>query len=103
MGTSAVTPTFRSEARPTFRSYTIRVPDQRAAHDALRRAGVETVLHYAPPVYRYPVYAEGMIGSDALPVTDRLADEILSLPVTVELTEDDVHFAIDALRPLVGA
>lgn len=99
-GTTAVLPTFRPEAEPTFRSYTIRVPDQVRVYQAMRAAGIEVVLHYSPPVYRQPVYPSGLVGSDTLPLTDRLAQEILCLPVTVELTDDEVDYVISTLRNL---
>ena len=102
-GSRAVVPSFRPESAPTFRSYTIRVPDQQAAYRGLRRAGVEAVIHYAPPVYRYPVYAAGLRGSEALPVTDRLATELLSLPIAVEYSDDDIGTVIEALQPFVAA
>jgi dTDP-4-amino-4,6-dideoxygalactose transaminase len=100
-GTAAILPTFRPESEPTFRSYTVRVPDQVKVYQAMRAAGVEVVLHYTPPVYRQPVYPSGLVGSDALPLTDRLAQEILCLPVTVELTDDDVDYAVATLRSLL--
>jgi dTDP-4-amino-4,6-dideoxygalactose transaminase len=67
----------------------------------MRAAGIEVVLHYTPPVYRQPVYPSGLAGSDALPVTDRLAQEILCLPVAVELTDDEVAYVIETLRCLL--
>jgi dTDP-4-amino-4,6-dideoxygalactose transaminase len=97
----AVLPSLRSESLPTFRSYTIRVKDQQAVYQALRRAGVEVVLHYVPPIYRQPVYSGRLRGADCLPVTDRLAQEIICLPVTIELDEDDVRFVIDILWDLL--
>ena len=48
------------------------------------------------------MYDAGLKGSQSLPITEKLSRELLSLPVTVELTDDDVRFAIDALRPLIG-
>lgn len=100
-GTTAIPPTFGPDAGPTFRSYTIRVPDQARVYEAMRAAGIEVVLHYTPPVYRQPVYPSGIAGSDALPVSDRLAQEILCLPVAVELTDDEVAYVIETLRCLL--
>jgi len=96
-----VLPTFRPESSPTFRSYTIRVKDQQAVYQGLRRAGVEAVLHYVPPVYRQPVYGGKLPGADRLPVTDQVTCEIIGLPVTIELDEDDVEFVIKALHDLM--
>jgi dTDP-4-amino-4,6-dideoxygalactose transaminase len=97
----AILPGFRPESLPTFRSYTIRVKDQQAVYQAMRRAGVEVVLHYVPPIYRQPVYSDKLIGADRLPVTDQLGREIISLPVTVELDEDDIRFVVNTLRDIL--
>ncbi|MGC8836884.1 MAG: DegT/DnrJ/EryC1/StrS family aminotransferase [Anaerolineae bacterium] len=94
-------PAFRPESEPTFRSYTVRVRDQVRVYQGLRRAGVEAVLHYVPPVYRQPVYPQGLPGSDRLPVTERLAREIVCLPVSPELTLDDVEYVVEVLRNLL--
>ncbi len=97
-GTSAICPTFRAESQPTFRSYTIRVKNQQALHDHLRRVGVEVVLHYTPPAYCHPVYGGHLPRCDELPITDQLAEELLCLPVAPELTDDEVTYAVAELR-----
>jgi len=94
-------PTFRPESAPTFRSYTIQVKDQQAIYQGLRYAGVEAVLHYVPPVYRHPVYTEGLPGSENLPVTERRTRELVCLPVTVELREEEVRYVVRALHDLM--
>ncbi|MDZ4767307.1 MAG: DegT/DnrJ/EryC1/StrS family aminotransferase [Chloroflexota bacterium] len=101
-GTAVICPTFRAESAPTFRSFTIRVPDQRAFYAHLRRAGVEVVLHYTPPTHQQPVYA-GLFDPVTLPITERLSGELLSLPVAPELTTDDVEFVVQELRTLLDA
>ena len=45
---SAITPRFRPESAPTFRSYAVRVDCQAQLHQGLREAGIEAVIHYAP-------------------------------------------------------
>lgn len=98
---SAILPTFRPDSEPTFRSYTIRVPNQQGVYQRLRQAGIEVVLHYAPPIYRQAVYQEGVRGADALPVTDKLAGELISLPVTVEFTDEDVQYVLEVLHQVL--
>lgn len=96
-GTAIQRPAFRPEAEPTFRAYTILVPNQDAWYTELRAAGIEVVLHYAPAIYRQPVYPQGLRGSDELPVTDHLAHSLVCLPVTPELTDDDIHYTIETV------
>lgn len=94
-------PTFRSESQPTFRSYTVLVEDQQAVYQGLRAAGVEAVLHYAPPIYEQPVYQDGGIRRGTTPVTEELARKLVCLPVAAELNEADIEYVIDTLRELL--
>ncbi len=96
-----ITPRFRPESAPTFRSYAIRSDRQLELHDGLRAAGIETVIHYAPPVYRYDVYADAFPNRDQLPVTELLASQVVNLPVTPELTDDEVEYMIDTIHNLL--
>lgn len=103
-------PRFRPESAPTFRSYAIRVDCQAQLHRALRDAGIEAVIHYAPPIHRYSVYAgsgsvyapDGLPGADNLPVTDTLARQYVNLPVTPELTADEVNYMIETTKRLMA-
>lgn len=96
--TAARCPQFRPESQPTFRSYTIQVPRRDEIYAHLRRAGVEVVLHYTPAIYRHPVYGGQLPNSHALPVTDRLAEGLICLPVTPELTDADTAYILAELR-----
>ena len=99
--TRAHLPTFRPESAPTFRSYTIRVPDRDTVYAGLLATGVEAVLHYVPPQHLQPVYSGRLRGSDCLPVTERAAKELLCLPVFPELTAEEVGYAVDTLGRLL--
>lgn len=102
-GTSARTPVLRPESAPTFRSYTICVGRQLEVHQALRAAGIEAVIHYAPPITHYTVYDGLFPNKDQLPVTERLGREIVNLPVSPEFTDDDIDFMIDTTRHVLQA
>ena len=99
--TSARTPSFRAESAPTFRSYAIRVDRQEEVHQRLRQAGIEAVVSYAPPIYQYTVYKGKFLYASQLKVTDRLASELVNLPITPELAPDDTDDMIAILRQLL--
>ncbi|MCY3831383.1 MAG: DegT/DnrJ/EryC1/StrS family aminotransferase [Chloroflexi bacterium] len=100
-GSAARSPRFRPESAPTFRSYAIRTAHQDELHQGLRAAGIEAVIHYAPPIHHYSVYAAGLPGADNLPVTEMLARQYVNLPVTPELTADEVNYMIETTRNLL--
>ena len=65
--------------------------------------GVSTGVHYPLPPHRQPAYKHLAIPDEALPVTNRVAEEILSLPMYPELSPDQIDgigkVVIDALEP----
>jgi dTDP-4-amino-4,6-dideoxygalactose transaminase len=79
----------------------IRVKQQVDIHKQLRASGIETVLHYSPPIYHYSVYRDGLLNAQNLPVTDRLATELVNLPVAPELTDEDVAYVLEVLHQLL--
>ncbi len=83
-------PTFRPSSEPTFRCFTICVLDRSRILSTLRDNGVEAVLHYVPPVYKQSVYKDTMLANSELPVTDKVTDSLLCLPVSPELSDDQV-------------
>jgi dTDP-4-amino-4,6-dideoxygalactose transaminase len=63
--------------------YTIRLP-ARARADvmaALAAQGIPTVVYYPKPLHRQAAYRHYPLAGNGLPITDRLADEVLSLPM----------------------
>jgi dTDP-4-amino-4,6-dideoxygalactose transaminase len=101
-GLPVTVPAFRGSSAPTFRQYTVCVDERDTIYQHLRRALVEAVLHYVPPVYRQPVYADRALpGADRLPVTDRLASSLICLPVFPEITGADIAFVIEVMKDAV--
>ena len=66
----------RVESRDDFRAY-------------LADNGVGTDIHYATPAHKQPCYVH--LEHAPLPVTDRLADEVVSLPIAHPITPDDAR------------
>lgn len=58
--------------------YTIRVQNRSAVQEALKQAGIPTAVHYPLPLNRQPAAADL---AAHLPVGDKAADEVLSLPM----------------------
>ncbi len=80
-----------------YHQYVIRHARRNELSTALRDAGVETQIHYPIPVHRQPAYADLGYHAGSLPVTERMADQILSLPIGVGLTTSDLAIVADAI------
>lgn len=70
-----------------WHQYIVRVDDREAFRKYLTDNGVETAVHYAVPPHLQPCYAE--YAHLDLPVTVRIADTVVSLPVTRTTSEAD--------------
>ena len=70
--------------------YVVRSPARDRLLAALHERGVGSVVHYPLPAHLQPIYA-GLAEPGSLPVTERLAGEVLSLPLYPELTDDEVE------------
>jgi dTDP-4-amino-4,6-dideoxygalactose transaminase len=69
----------------------IRHPQRDALAEHLKAHGVFTGLHYPLPVHLQKCYVEWGYAEGALPVTERAAKEILSLPMFPGLTPEQQH------------
>src|SRR4051812_3485189 len=74
--------------------------DQLQAH--LQAQGVGTLVHYPVPVHLQPAYRGRLRGHEELPETERIAGEVLSLPMYPELATDDVRSVVEAIRSFPG-
>jgi dTDP-4-amino-4,6-dideoxygalactose transaminase len=78
-----------------------------AARDALASAlgahGVGTVIHYPVAPHRQPAYAALGLGEGALPISERLHREVLSLPIGPTQTPAQTQRVVEAVRAAVLA
>jgi dTDP-4-amino-4,6-dideoxygalactose transaminase len=79
-----------------FHLFVIRTPQRDALKAHLAEHGIGTDIHYPYPVHLQPPYAQYARGP--LPETERLAQEVLSLPLYPELSESDVDFVAHQVR-----
>lgn len=93
-----LTPVVRSGVTHVYHQYTIRVHDRDAFADRLRERGVGSAIYYPIPVHRQKPFVALGYGDQRYPVTERLTDEVLSIPVHPSLTDDEVETVIGAVN-----
>ena len=83
-----------------FALYTIRVADRDGVRARLDEKGIGTGLFYRFSLHQHPAFRD--FNGRSLTVSERLADEVLSLPVHADLRDDEVERVIAALKEAVG-
>ncbi len=100
--TSVITPKVQDGFEHVWHQYTVRVTDggdRDAAAKRLEDAGIGTGIFYPVPVHKQG-YMRELVGDMTLPVSERLADEVLSLPVHPHLTPDDLEKIVTEVNRL---
>jgi len=85
--------------------YTILVPAERRAAigAALKEQGVPTMIYYPKPLHQQTAYKHFPLAGNGLPVSERLAKEVLSLPMHPYLDEVSQDRVIGALTTAMKA
>jgi UDP-2-acetamido-2-deoxy-ribo-hexuluronate aminotransferase len=85
-----VTPFVAEENTSVWAQYTILSENRDSLNQALAEVGIPSVSYYATPLHLQPVFANlGHVRGD-FPVTERVADQCLSLPMNPYLSEEDI-------------
>jgi dTDP-4-amino-4,6-dideoxygalactose transaminase len=89
-------------AEPVWHLFVVRHPRRDLLQRRLSEAGVDTIIHYPIPPHLSGAYAADVERAE-LPVAERLADEVLSLPSGPHLPLEDADRVAGAVRDAVGA
>jgi dTDP-4-amino-4,6-dideoxygalactose transaminase len=101
--TSVVTPKVRPGYNHVWHQYTIRVDrgrDRDAAAKQLNDAGVGTGIFYPVPANKQAHLVKMGLGDVSLPVAERLAKEVISLPVHPQLGQADLETIVAEVNKL---
>ena len=87
-------------ATSVWAQYTLRLPagERDAIAARLKAAGVPTAIYYPLPLPRQTGYARFSSAPGGMPVSDRLAAEVLSLPMHPYLDEVEIDRVVTAVR-----
>jgi dTDP-4-amino-4,6-dideoxygalactose transaminase len=96
----AIVPRAGNESSSVWAQYTIRLkPGKRDGLAAmLRSQGIPTAIYYAKPLHRQAAYRDFPVAAGGLPVSEQLADEVISLPMHAYLEPPVQDRIIDAVR-----
>lgn len=83
--------------------YVVRTAHRDRVLQALHEAGIGAGIHYPTPVHLTKAYGSLGLGEGSLPVAERAAGEILSLPLHPHLSWQQQEQVADALRNAVAA
>ena len=96
------TPQVPADRRSAWAQYAIMIPDRDSVRIALERRGIPSAAYYPIPLHLQPVFEYLGYESGSLPVSERLADEVLCIPMHPYLDESERLRVADALGEAVA-
>jgi len=90
-------------AKHVFHLYAVRVPQRQQVQADLAAAGIGTGIHYPVPLHRQRAYQRLGYAAADFPITERVAAEILSLPMYPQLSLDDQEYVAARLSQAVAS
>jgi UDP-2-acetamido-2-deoxy-ribo-hexuluronate aminotransferase len=92
----------RPDRTSAWAQYTVRVANREAFERAMKAQGVPTAVHYPLSLHQQPAYAAGR-EAESFPVAERLAREVISLPMHPQLDEPTLQRIAAAVREAARA
>lgn len=97
-GQSIHLPSIREHAEHVFHLYVVRTVNRQDLMDHLKAHNIFAGVHYPMPVHLQPAYKGRIRTAQDMSATERLAAEVLSLPMYPELSSDEVAQVIKAVN-----
>lgn len=92
-----ITPFIPDGKVSVYAQYSVRVKNREEVTKKLNEAGIPTAIHYPIPLHMQECYAGCGFKEGDLPVSEKVSKEIMSLPMSAFLKDDDQDFIVETL------
>lgn len=93
-----ILPDTREGATHIWHQFVIRTEQRQELIDYLNRKEIGTIIHYPIPPHLSEAYQYLNVCRGSLPVTERYAETVLSIPLYNGMTDEEQDFVIDAIN-----
>jgi dTDP-4-amino-4,6-dideoxygalactose transaminase len=93
-----ITPSELEGVKHVYHLYVVRVKNRDKLQNFLKENGIGTGLHYPIPLHLTQAYAHLGYKKGDFPVAEKLANEILSLPMYPELTKEQIEYVCEKIK-----
>ncbi len=90
-----ILPVEKEGSKHVFHLYVIRCKNRDSLKEELLKKGIQTQIHYPIPIHKQKAYQNSIV---ELPVTEKVCNEILSLPMNPFLKEDEVIYICEMME-----
>lgn len=92
------TPQIALDRDHIFHLYVVRVKEREKLQKFLLEKGITTIIHYPVPIHLQEAYSDLGYQKGAFPITEAFAEEIVSLPMFPELSEEQIQYTCSMIK-----
>ena len=93
-----VSPFVKSDRTHVYQTYAVLVPDRDKVVESMKAKGISVLIHYPIPLHLQAAYAELGYKAGDFPVCERVASQVMSLPMFPHMTKAQVETVVTALK-----
>jgi dTDP-4-amino-4,6-dideoxygalactose transaminase len=93
-------PVSSADCKHIYHQYVIQTDKRDALKAHLEKHGIQTLIHYPVPAHLQKAYAFLHLKKGSLPMTEKLSETILSLPIYTGMQKADVEYVCEVIKKL---
>jgi len=95
---NVILPKVKSDCKHVFHLYVIRVKCRDELMEYLKSQGIDVLIHYPIPIHLQEAYRDLGYKEGDFPVAEKVAKEIISLPMFPELTSAEIEYIVEKIN-----
>ena len=99
--TSAVLPVVPEWSSPVWHQFVVQLADRGRVQARLTEAGIGSLIHYPIPPHLQRAYADAGWRAGDFPIAERMAEQVLSLPIGPHIPVDEVQYVCSTLNGII--
>ncbi|WP_040213564.1 DegT/DnrJ/EryC1/StrS family aminotransferase [Clostridium polynesiense] len=93
-----ILPYVPENVNPVWHIFAIRSTKRNELQNYLKEKGIETLIHYPIAIHLQPAYKELGFKRGSFPISEKLSDEVLSIPMWPGMKDEEIQYIIDVLN-----
>jgi dTDP-4-amino-4,6-dideoxygalactose transaminase len=99
--TNLTLPIVPSWVEPVWHLFVVRHPNRYSLERYLKEVGIGTLVHYPIPPHLSGAYTKNKWQAGSFPITEQMSKEVLSIPMSFHMTDEQVQEVIEAFMEVV--
>lgn len=94
-------PSIKQDSNHIFHQYTIKLKNRELLYKKLQERNIEAIIYYPIPIHLQEAFSCLGYKKGSLPITEKICDEIISLPMYPEITSEIQEYVVENIKEIL--